>query len=207
MKLRMILSLTIVCLLSAFLLSWVYKTTEPKIEKDKAGKLKIHLMETAFPDAFEYEVSTKDTTFWIAYDSLKKTIGKAKFEEIIPDTLWSVLDTLGEQIGIVFKVYPKGYGGPIETLVGLSMDTIITGIRPATPAEGLKETPGLGVKILEPWFKRQFIGKKEKEVLLKKDGGTLDAITASTKSSRAVANGAREGIERYKKYLRYQAIE
>jgi electron transport complex protein RnfG len=82
------------------------------------------------------------------------------------------------------------------------MDTTVNHIRPVTPGEGLKETPGLGVRVTEKWFKKQFSGKKEKEVLLKKDGGTIDAITSATISSRAVTNGTIKGIEKYKKYLK-----
>ncbi|MDI6840821.1 MAG: FMN-binding protein [bacterium] len=204
MKARMILSLTIVCLLCAFLLSWVYQVTTLKIEKDKATKLKTILMEVSFPTAKEYKVSQKDTVVWVAYDSLKVPIGSAKFDEIIRDTLWSISDTLDNKLGIVFKVFPKGYGGPIETLVSLGMDTTIISIRPATPAEGLKETPGLGTKVNEGWFRYQFIGIKGYDISLKKDGGTIDAITGATITSRAVANGVRDGVEKYKKYLSNQ---
>jgi len=207
MKLKMILSLTIVCLVSALLLSKVFQVTEPKIEADKAKNLKHHLMEVTFPMAAEYTVFDKDTSFEAAYDSAGNYMGCAAFTVIMPDTVWAVCDTLEQQIGIVFKVWPQGYGGPIETLVGLARDTTVTGIRPATPAEGLKETPGLGVKINEDWFRWQFVGKTESDVLLKKDGGTLDAITAATISARAVANGVRDGICKYKKYLVCQATE
>ena len=202
MKLKMILVLTIVCLGSAFLLAWVYGITEPKIQQDIAKKTNIYLMEVMFPEAKEYKPSAKDTTFWVACDTTGKIMGNAHFESVVPETLWAVFDTVQNKIGIAFKVWPKGYGGPIETLVGLGMDTIITGIRTVTPAEGLKETPGLGIKVNAPWFKRQFIKKRESEIALKKDGGTLDAITAATISSRAVANGVKEGISRYKKHLR-----
>ena len=47
----------------------------------------------------------------------------------------------------------------------------------------------------------RIIGKKGKEVRLKRDGGKIDAITGATISSRAVADGVFEGIEKYKKYL------
>ena len=200
MKLRMILVLTVVCLGAAFLLTWIYGVTNPKIKQDIGQKTDIYLMEVIFPGAKEYKVSAKG--LWEAYDEAGKNIGSAQFESVIPDTLWAVLDTARNKIGIAFRVWPKGYGGPIETLVGLSMDTTVTGIKTATPADGLKETPGLGVKVNEPWFKSQFIGKRENEVLLKKDGGTLDAITAATISSRAVAKGVREGISKYKRYLK-----
>ncbi len=204
MKTRMTLSLTLVCLGAAFLLSLVYSVTNPKIEADIRARIKINLMEVCFPDAKGIKQSEEDSTLWIAYDTLGEISGKRRFEEIIKDTLWGVFDTTGVQVGIAFKVFPRGYGGPIETFVGLANDTTVIGIRPAGPAEGLKETPGLGVKINEKWFKRQFMGKREKEILLKKDGGILDAITAATISSRAVADGVREGIEEHKKYLTSQ---
>lgn len=201
MKAKMIISLTLICLLSAFLLTGVYQVTNPKIEQDKIKKIKLNLISTMFPEAMEYKVFPHDTSFWTAYDTSGKIINIVRFENIISDTLWAALDTTGNKIGIAFKVFPRGYGGAIETFVALDVDTLILGIRTATPAEGLKETPGLGTKVTEPWFKRQFIGKREADVLLRKDGGSLDAITAATISSRAVTNGVRKGIQKYKKHL------
>ena len=184
----MIYSLTLICVISSALLAVVYKIAQPKIEADIKKKLRANLLEV-FPESLKING--------------KKYVYKSplRFEPIITDTLWGVYDATGKKVGIAFKVYPKGYGGVFEVLVGVNLDTIVTGIRPATPAEGLKETPGLGSKIIEPWFKKQFIGKKPKEILLKKDGGTLDAITGATISSRAVTNSVRLGIEKYKKYL------
>lgn len=201
MKIRMVLVLTVTCAVCSSLLYWVYGVTNPKIEADIARKLKVNLMEVMFPGAKEYKASAKDTTLWEAYDTTDKIVGIAYFKSVVADTVWIVFDTCGNKIGIVFKVCPRGYGGPIPTLVGLSMDTTVTGIRTATPPEGLKETPGLGTKVNDTWFKRQFIGKREQEILLKKDGGKLDAITAATISSRAVTDGVRKGVKKYKKYL------
>ncbi|HWR98583.1 MAG TPA: FMN-binding protein, partial [Candidatus Methanoperedens sp.] len=48
-------------------------------------------------------------------------------------------------------------------------------------------------------FRDQFRGKNADAVRLKKDGGTVDAITAATISSRAVANGVREALAWYGK--------
>ena len=207
MKLKMILLLTCVCAVSAFLLAWVYGITDPKIKQDIAKKTNIYLMKVVFPEGKEYKLSDKDTTLWVACDSAGKIVGSAQFELTIPETLWTVFDTTHNKIGIAFKVWPKGYGGAIETLVGLGMDTILTGIRTVTPAEGLKETPGLGIKVTALWFKHQFIGKKEHDISLKKDGGVLDAITAATISSRAVARGVQKGILKYKEYLNGQATK
>jgi electron transport complex protein RnfG len=53
------------------------------------------------------------------------------------------------------------------------------------------ETPGLGAKCTEPSFSDQFkqFNPAEKSLKVKKDGGDVDAITASTITSRAYANG------------------
>lgn len=172
----MIGTLLIICLFSAFSLSKVYSITKIKIDKQVEEATKLSLEET-LPQA-------------------------ENFKEIEPSTIWIGLDKEGNKVGIVFKVAPRGYGGPIPTIVGLDRKGRITGVKIASAAEGLKETPGLGLRVTEPWFRNQFKGKTQKEVLLKKDGGTIDAITAATISSRAVTQGIREGMEKYLHYLK-----
>jgi electron transport complex protein RnfG len=181
MRAKMIISLVVICAAAAALLSMVYECTSKKIEQEKRAKILIQLQE-AYPGQ------------------------QLSFRPIIQDTLWTVYKG-EEKVGVVFKTFKAGYGGTVETMVGLNLDTTVAAVRPATPAEGLKETPGLGTKIEEAWFKDQFKCKKPNEILLEKDGGTLDALTGATISSRAVADGVREGIERYKKYLSYRAIK
>jgi len=175
MKVKMIVRLVVICAAAAALLSIVYERTSKKIEEERRARILIQLQE-AYPGQ------------------------RLSFRPIIQDTLWTVYKG-EEKVGIVFKTFKSGYGGPIETLVGLNLDTTVAAIRPATPAEGLKETPGLGTKIEEACFKDQFKCRRTNEVVLEKDGGTLDAVTGATISSRAVTNGVREGIEKYKKYL------
>lgn len=69
--------------------------------------------------------------------------------------------------------------------------------------EGLSETPGLGMKVTEDWFQKQFSGLSQDEIWLKKDKaeGKVDAVTAATISSRAATSAVREGLKKYKKYL------
>ena len=52
------------------------------------------------------------------------------------------------------------------------------------------ETPGLGAKCTEEAFSGQFRGfdPAQKKLAVRKDGGDVDAITASTITSRAYAN-------------------
>ena len=174
---HMIITLTLIPVLSALLLSYVYSFTQPKIEADQKAKLAL-VLKTVLPQAEE-------------------------FLPVIPDTLWfgvSGTDT----VGVVFKVWPRGYGGPIELTVGVDRDLLITGL---IPGDDLKETPGLGLKIRDAWFKEQFIGKDEKAAQLKQDGGDIDAITAATISSRAVASGVSEGLSKYCNYIKQDPMK
>ncbi len=180
LELKMIVVLFSVSVASAALLSYVYTSTKPVIEKNNLKKEK-EALQFISPDA--------------------DTFIKVELEK---DTFFYCCTHKEDTIGLIFQIAPHGYGGPIKIMVGLKKDTTISRIRIAGPAEGLKETPGLGMNITEKSFQEQFSGKKEKEIFLKKDkkAGTIDAITAATISSRAVTNGIREGVKRFSKYLK-----
>ena len=170
----MVVSLVIVCLVSAFGLSQVYLVTKPVIERQRA------------------EATNR---------ALSEVLPRAdSFEEREADRLWYGF-AAGSRVGIVFKVAPRGYGGPVETMAGVGLDGRVTGIRIASPAEGFKETAGLGLKAREPWFRDQFRGKSLPELRLEKDGGTIDAISAATITSRAVTDGVAEGLREYASHL------
>jgi electron transport complex protein RnfG len=166
----MVVTLFVVAVTCAVVLSFVYAFTEPRIE---------------------------ETKIQMTLSGLAEVISAHEFVEVTPGTLWQALDSAGNDVGIVFRVFPQGYGGPIPITVGLNNEAIITGIRVASAAEGLSETPGLGAKITEPSFTDQFKDKCAAEVSLEQDGGAIQAITAATISSRAVSDGVRKGIETY----------
>ncbi len=93
----------------------------------------------------------------------------------------------GETVGTAVKTYTKnGFGGEVWLMVGFNPDGSISNYSVLEH----KETPGLGSK-MDQWFtkdgKGSIIGKKPGTTGLKvkKDGGDVDAITASTISSRA----------------------
>ena len=107
----------------------------------------------------------------------------------------------GKPVGTVFTVTTGGYGGPIEILVGVDTSgEKITGVRITQHTE----TPGLGANVVqvkpgeeEPWFLKQFRGLTAESVSLKASGGSIDAVTAATISSRAVTDAVREGFEEF----------
>ena len=44
-------------------------------------------------------------------------------------------------------------------------------------------------------FREQYVGLSSEEILLSKDGGTLDALTGATISSRAVTQGVQAAVD------------
>lgn len=89
-------------------------------------------------------------------------------------------------VGYAIESYSKkGYGGTIRLLVGFTPKGDINKVAVISHAE----TPGLGAKISEEGshFVTQFEGKNPKtfKMSVKKDGGDVDAITASTITSNA----------------------
>jgi Na+-translocating ferredoxin:NAD+ oxidoreductase subunit G len=105
----------------------------------------------------------------------------------------------GAALGLVVTAGPRGYAGPIGMTLGIAPDGTVAGL--AISKLDQTETPGLGVKVTLASFRDQFRGKGAETARLKKDGGTIDAITAATISSRAVADGVREALAWYAKHF------
>lgn len=92
--------------------------------------------------------------------------------------------------GWVVELSFSGAQSTITAAFGVSAaDYTITGASVIDHAE----TSGLGAKITETDFTDQFIGQTE-GMAVNKDGGTIDAITAATISSRAMANAGNTAI-------------
>ena len=110
-----------------------------------------------------------------------------------------------ENSGIAVETYTdKGFAGRFTLMVGFMPDGSISNIEVLEH----KETPGLGTKMALPAFKDQFKGIKiadlpNGKLSVKKDGGTVDAITAATISSRAFCDAVNRaydtGIKKSKK--------
>ena len=77
----------------------------------------------------------------------------------------------------------KGYSGLVKIMVGFEPNGNIKNIVVLQQ----KETPGLGTKMKDDKFLRQFRGKNPSEfnVMPTKDGGEVDALTGATITTRA----------------------
>ena len=92
--------------------------------------------------------------------------------------------------GYVITTAPGGFGGAVNTMIGVGADGVITGVR----VTGHSETPGLGAKATEPAFYEQFAGKSG-SVSVTKDGGEIVPITSATITSRTVCVGTQEALD------------
>ena len=92
-------------------------------------------------------------------------------------------DAAGATLGDAVSGKASGYGGDVELMVGFRADKKTVVCYKTLKAT---ETPGLGMKLKEPAFAGQFAGKDGSALKVAKDGGTVEAITAATITSRAV---------------------
>ena len=92
----------------------------------------------------------------------------------------------GEYIGAAIEAVAMGFGGDLKVLVGFDAEGKIIDYSLLSHAE----TPGLGSKAAD-WFKKggkgdiTGINPGETPLVVNKDGGKVDAITASTITTRA----------------------
>ena len=92
----------------------------------------------------------------------------------------------GQPVGYAIKVSVGGFGGPLQLMVGFTPDGSVYN----TSVISHSETPGLGAKIVD-----ENIAPR---VQVRKDGGEIDAITASTITSRAFLKGINAAYEVFK---------
>mgnify|MGYP002509525267 FL=1 len=165
----MTVCLFVICLVCSSLLAGVYALTAEPIAAAAAAKNEAAIMEVLPDSAAQIEevrtveMDGQTYEYNLAYDEQGNTVGCA------------------------INVAPVGFGGPIAIKVGFDVNGNIWNTKVLSQAE----TPGLGAKCVEPSFSEQFKGfnPAEKKLAVKKDGGDVDAITASTITSRAYTDG------------------
>ena len=162
--------LTVVTALAAAILAVTYGNTVKKIDKYLEEEF-IALRKSVLPAASVFEkVEVDGIECYIGYCENRKT-------------------------GFVIPVTVNGYSGKIKMVLGMDMEGKVTGLNVISQTE----TPGLGSKIEEPWFKAQYRGLGKDDIALKKDSNTgkIDSITEATVSSSAVTKGVKNAFLKY----------
>ena len=197
----MLLSLLFICLLAAGLLAKVNDMTKAPIADAKALKL-----EEAIKDVVPiFDNNPVDESYKVATDN--------------GDSLLVYPAKKGEEVvGFAVNSYSdNGFSGNIQVMVGFDMENNVVNYAVLSHSE----TPGLGSQMVE-WFKPQvqeyslieklfgfevkkaeakssIIGKSPKstQFAVSKDGGDIDAISASTITSRAFLEAVNKAYAAY----------
>jgi Na+-translocating ferredoxin:NAD+ oxidoreductase subunit G len=104
----------------------------------------------------------------------------------------------GEPEGVAFETSGKGFGGKVGVMVGINVkDDKLLGVSVTTHSE----TPGMGARAkTDPNFVSQFKGLSVKEPFkVTQDGGSINALSGATITSRAVSAATTEADQIYEK--------
>lgn len=177
---NMFLSLFIITFLASSALGAVYSLTKEPIAAALLAKKNAAISEV-IPE-FNNTPSTEAYKLPVDGDTLYFYPGKMN----------------GELVGTAVETFTKiGFSGSIKLMVGLLPDGTINDITVIKHSE----TPGLGDKMEKKKsdWSLQFRGKNPRDYRLsvKKDGGDVDVITASTISSRAFCDAVSRAYKSY----------
>ena len=181
------LILTAFTLVLGFILALVYAVTE-KPREEAAQKTVQAAYQQVFKDADSFEDYDFDA------DEANKLVSDAGYKDTI-DGVVTALDSSKNVLGYVITVTAKdGSQGSITFSVGIKNDGTVNGYS----ITSISETPGLGKKAEEADFYKQFENKKVDKFDVVKTTPSKDdeieAITGSTITSKAMANGCNAAI-------------
>lgn len=185
----MLLVLTGVTALSVALLAYVNELTKKPIEEANAKTLN-EALKQVLPTFTNNPVADCDTLF------------SEKDGKKIADFIIYPAKNGEEWVGTAVQSTALAFGGELKLLVGFDASGKIYSYSLLAHAE----TPGLGSKAAD-WFKGEHSTDKrgikgmnpgEGELKVSKDGGQVDAITASTITSRAFLNAVNKAYQAYK---------
>ncbi|RLD76223.1 MAG: hypothetical protein DRJ15_15735 [Bacteroidetes bacterium] len=178
---NMVLTLTIITVVASLALGSIYNLTlEPIAAAKKAARERaIKLVLPTFDSLNSFKVQIPADPELTAGNGDQDSL---EFHQAFEN---------GKLVGVAVSTFSNlGYDPTqIQIMVGFLPDGVID----STVVTQQKETPGLGTKMTGEKFNGQFAGKNPAKFSLyvTKDGGQVDAITASTITSRAVCDAIR----------------
>ena len=179
---NMVLSLVVISLAAGFSLGFINDITKgPKAKAKLEHKIKaLKLVLPAF------------TNNPVADMQLVKSDMAKDSVEIYP--AYSESELVGTA---VIGSSEKGYSGLVKLMAGFKKDGTIQNIVVLEQ----KETPGLGTKMKEERFIRQYRDKHPEtfDLTVKKDGGEVDALTGATISTRAFSEAVLMAYDEFMK--------
>ena len=178
---KMVIVLTILSCFSGGVLAYLNNSTKGRIEVQVLEFVKGPAVRTIFEGAGNNPIADR---FTLKDGDVERTFFVAVYD--------------GEPSSIAFETFGKGYGGEVGVMVGINVkDDQLLGVGVTTHAE----TPGMGAKAKsDPSFVTQFKDLPATEsVKVTSDGGSINAISGATITSRAVSAATTEAGDIYTK--------
>ena len=168
--LRLAGTLLLICAVTAGLLAGVNAITAPVIEELNAAKTQ-EAISAVLPGGFDTELTDFN------------------------DATGIVTKVYQGEGGYAVEVGPGGFDNTITMMVGIDNEGKVLGISVVSHTE----TAGLGAVAADGTpkgiaFRDQFVGQSG-SVSVTKDGGTMDAITGATITSRAICVGVNAALD------------
>ena len=170
---NMVLVLGLTCLLCSAVLGGAYVLTKEPIESAAVAKTNAAIAQVL--PHFEEVVYNEEGRYYTATDG-----------DVV--------------VGYAIETTTVGFGGPLSLIVGVTPDGVVYNTSVLSHAE----TPGLGAKCTtDSKFMDQWRGfdPSIKKLSVKKDGGDVDAITASTITSRAYTLAVQNALGTFQKIM------
>ena len=169
---NMVICLTLVCLVCAAVLGSIYSVTKDPIEATRAAQDKAAIAKV-LPEGGEIAAPV--------------AVGNGGVTEYSVQTAAD-----STVLAYAVKTVAAGFGGNLVLMVGVQPDGTVYN----TAVLEHSETPGLGAKCTEEnsHFREQWKGFKG-VLAVTKDKGDVDAITASTITSRAYTQAVKQAVD------------
>lgn len=183
-----IIILSLICLITTGLLSLTYSITkEPRrIQADLTANAN---RQQLFPQGRTFAADTRLAAAAAEYPGLAEA--------------YTVRNTADQTIGYLLVSSYQGYGGAVPVMLAVNTGGSISGLKILTN----DETPGLGKKVEQESFYKQFQNQsisRDFSVKAKDSGRTvIDAVSGATISSRAVTEAVNIAV----RYCRQNMME
>ena len=133
-------------------------------------------------------------------DELTRQKAEQAMREVLPAQDYTPLDAALPQgvteayragdAGYVVRVAPNGFGGAIDLMVGVRADGTVNGVAVIAHSE----TASLGANCTREEFRAQYVGGAG-PFAVGQDGGTIEALTGGSVTSRAVTDGVNAALD------------
>ena len=175
--LQMIVVLSVLCGMAGFCLSYLKMTTAPLIESQALPFVQGPAILEVFKNAENSPIE----------DRKSFTLADGRRVNVFPCMEG------GKLTGVAVEQFGSGYGGDLGVVVGFRIqEDTLAGIG----ITSMKETAGVGTRVKEPSFLKQFPGKAL-PVKLRSQGGEIDAISGATVSSNGVIGAVAKAVDVY----------